>query len=140
MIRWTQLNTLLPAMQFSLAPWDYGDECAEICRRYADLHTEFAPRILVLAAEAAKTGVPIIRPLWWNSLDDEQTLLCDDEFMLGNDILAAPVLTPGARTQDIYLPAGAWHDYWGGQLFEGNQRLNNYPAPLEKLPLFERLR
>lgn len=38
MIRWTQVNALLPAMQFSLAPWDYGETCAELCRRCADLH------------------------------------------------------------------------------------------------------
>ena len=42
MIRWTQLNALLPSMQFSLAPWEYGEESAELCRRYADLHMEFA--------------------------------------------------------------------------------------------------
>ncbi|MBK6646684.1 MAG: glycoside hydrolase [Anaerolineales bacterium] len=46
MIRWTQLNALLPAMQFSLAPWDYGADAAELCRRYANLHVEFAPKIL----------------------------------------------------------------------------------------------
>lgn len=58
MIRWTQLNALLPSMQFSLAPWDYGEPCAELCRRYAELHTEFAPRIMKIAHETTKTGAP----------------------------------------------------------------------------------
>ena len=64
MIRWTQLNALLPAMQFSLAPWDYGGESAELCRRYAKLHGEYASFIMTLAKESTQTGTPIIRPIF----------------------------------------------------------------------------
>lgn len=138
MIRWTQLNALLPAMQFSLAPWDYGEECTLLCRRYANLHSEFTPRTIELAAEAAHTGVPIIRPIWWINPNDEKALLCDDEFMLGNDLLVAPVLQPGDRTRDVYLPKGVWRDYWNDQVFVGNRVLKDFPAPLENLLLFER--
>jgi alpha-glucosidase (family GH31 glycosyl hydrolase) len=138
MIRWTQLNALLPAVQFSLAPWDYGGECVELCRRYANLHLEFSPRILELAAEAARTGSPIIRPLWWLSARDERALTCDDEFLLGNDLLVAPVIQPGARTRDITLPPGRWRDHWSGEVFAGETVLKDYPAPLDVLPFFER--
>jgi myogenesis-regulating glycosidase len=140
MIRWTQLNALLPAMQFSLALWDYGDACNEICRRYADLHTEFAPRIIKVAAEAARSGAPIIRPLWWLAPPDEKFLLCDDQFLLGNDILVAPVLYPNVRKRDILLPPGQWRDHWNGQIFEGDTTLSDYPSPLHILPLFERVK
>ncbi|MCA2002693.1 MAG: glycoside hydrolase family 31 protein, partial [Chloroflexi bacterium] len=64
LIRWTQLNALLPAMQFSLAPWEYGEACAELCRRYANLHVELAPKILEAAKEAARSGQPIVRPIF----------------------------------------------------------------------------
>ncbi len=138
MIRWMQLNALLPAVQFSLAPWDYGDECVELCRRSANLHLEFAPRILELAAEAARSGSPIIRPLWWLAGRDEHALTCDDEFLLGNDILVAPVVQPGARSRDILLPPGRWRDHWSGEVFAGETVIKDYPAPLEILPLFER--
>jgi alpha-glucosidase (family GH31 glycosyl hydrolase) len=138
MIRWTQLNALLPAVQFSLAPWDYGDDCVEICRRYADLHLEFAPRIQELAAETARTGSPIIRPLWWLAERDERALTCDDEFLLGNDILVAPVVKPGALTRDIILPHGRWREHWNGEVFDGDTVLKDYSAPLDVLPLFER--
>jgi alpha-glucosidase (family GH31 glycosyl hydrolase) len=140
MIRWTQLNALLPAMQFSLAPWDYGEECTRLCRQYAELHLEFTPRILELASEAILSGSPIIRPVWWLAIQDERALTCDDEFLLGNDILVAPVLQPGATSRDIYLPPGhgAWRDYWSGQIFTGDTLLSNYPAPLEILPIFMR--
>jgi alpha-glucosidase (family GH31 glycosyl hydrolase) len=136
MIRWTQLNALLPAMQFSLAPWDFGDECSLLCRRYAELHRELAPRILELAAEAAQIGAPIIRPLWWLAPQDERALTCDDQFLLGDDILVAPVVRPGQRARNIYLPPGQWRDYWTGNVYDGDTVLKDFPAPLEILPLF----
>ena len=138
MIRWTQLNALLPAMQFSLAPWDYGEECTALCREYAALHTKFAPRMVEIAQESTQTGAPIIRPIWWLDAHDEQALLCDDEFLLGDDLLVAPVLQPAARTRDIYLPAGVWRDYWSDEMYKGGRTLSAYPAPLGKLPIFLR--
>lgn len=139
MIRWTQLNTLLPTMQFSLAPWDYSAESNALCRRYAQLHLEFAARILELAREAARTGAPIIRPVWWLAPNDERALTCDDQFLLGSDVLAAPVVQPGQRSRAIYLPPGQWRDHWTGALYDGETVLQNFPAPLETLPIFVKM-
>ncbi len=139
MIRWTQLNALLPAMQFSLAPWDYGADATELCRRYADLHTEFAPRILALAKEATATGNPIIRPVFWLAAKNEKALICDDEFLLGNDLLVAPVVKPNRRQRDIWLPPGTWKDHWTGKVYQGATTLTAYAVPLETLPIFERV-
>ena len=138
MIRWTQLNALLPAMQFSLAPWERGEECNALCLRYTNLHSQYAPRILALAAEAVETGTPIIRPVWWLAMDDERALTCDDQFLLGNDILVAPVVKQGDRMRNIFLPPGRWREHWSGQIFEGDQVLVDYPAALDCLPFFER--
>lgn len=138
MIRWTQLNALLPAVQFSLPPWEYGSESAELCRRYASLHVEFAPRILEIAKEAARTGAPIVRPVFWLAPNDERALACDDEFLLGDGILVAPVVSPGQRARDIYLPPGQWRDCRTQELFKGPRVLGAYPAPLDVLPFFER--
>ncbi|MGZ9226659.1 MAG: hypothetical protein ACXW4M_14000 [Anaerolineales bacterium] len=102
MIRRTQLNALLPAMQFSLPPWEYGAESAELCRRYANLHTKYAPRIFALAEESTRTGAPIIRPVFWLDANNETALTCDDEFLLGDDILVAPVLFPNMRQRAIF--------------------------------------
>jgi alpha-glucosidase (family GH31 glycosyl hydrolase) len=138
MIRWTQLNALLPAMQFSLAPWDYGEPCAELCRRYANLHSEFAPRILSIAKGSTRSGAPIIRPVFWLAPTDERALECDDEYLLGDEILVAPVLQPNQFSRDIYLPHGRWRDHWTRELFTGPAVHKEYPAPLGTLPLFER--
>lgn len=139
MIRWTQLNALLPSMQFSLAPWDYGEECNAICRRYANLHTEYSTHLTALARESTRTGEPIIRPVFWLHADNEEALTCDDEFLLGNEFLVAPVVHPDVRRRDILLPPGTWKDHWTGEVFHGPARLLEYPAHLETLPLFERL-
>jgi len=138
MIRWTQLTALLPALQFSIAPWDFGEECDRVCRRYVELHIEFAPEILRLAEEAARTGEPIIRPVFWLAPHDERALRCDDEFLLGDDVLVAPVVEAGQRARDIYLPPGVWRDHWTGQVVEGPIVLSDHPAPLETLPIFQR--
>lgn len=139
MIRWTQLNALLPALQFSLAPWDFGEDCALLCRRYAELHSEFAAEILRLAEEATRSGVPIVRPIFWLAPRDERALLCDDEFLLGSDILVAPVVQAGQRARDVYLPPGTWRAREDNQTFDGPITLKDYPAPLETLPIFRRI-
>lgn len=139
MIRWTQLNALLPAMQFSLAPWDYGADAAELCRRYANLHVEFAPKILEIAKSAIQNGQPIIRPIFWLDPSDERALTCDDEFLLGDEFLVAPVVTPNTTQRDVYLPKGKWQDVWTGEIATGNTLLENHPTPLDLLPIFKRI-
>jgi alpha-glucosidase (family GH31 glycosyl hydrolase) len=71
--------------------------------------------------------------------NDDRAFTCDDEFLLGDDILVAPVVTPNQRARNIYLPTGTWRDYWTKQVFTGGAMLKDYPAPLEVLPFFERV-
>jgi alpha-glucosidase (family GH31 glycosyl hydrolase) len=139
MIRWTQLTALLPSMQFSLAPWDYGPEANAICRRYARLHEQLSPVLNQCVAEVLADGTPMVRPLFWHALNDPDTYELADQFMLGDRLLVAPVLTPGQRQRVVYLPAGRWRDYWSGDEFSGPRNLDTYPAPLDLLPLFERI-
>jgi myogenesis-regulating glycosidase len=136
MIRWAQANVFLEVMQFSLAPWDFGEECSEICRKCAELHLEFLPTLQKFAREAVKTGEPIIRPVFWLAPSDEQALTCDDQFLVGDEILVAPVLFPKQTTREVYFPPGVWRDHWSGELFSGPSVVENYPAPLNKLPFF----
>lgn len=139
MIRWTQLTALLPAMQFSIPPWLYDADTDTICRRYAVLHNELAPYIQLLVAQTLRDGTPIVQPLFWDSPGDQTALLVDDQFLLGDLLLVAPILAPGRTARNIYLPAGRWRDRWNGGMFDGPCWLNDYAAPLDTLPLFERL-
>lgn len=136
MIRWTQAVAPMPVIQFSLAPWRFGDEVARICARYARLHAELGPRTY----RTVQRQVPIVRPVWWLAPQDEDALTCADEYLVGPDLLAAPVITEGADRRDIYLPPGRWRSYWDhDEVHQGSGWLADYPAPLETLPLFERV-
>lgn len=136
MIRWTQAVAPMPVIQFSLAPWDYGEECNAICARYARLHEELAMRTYALAAQRA----PIVRPLWWIAPKDPVAQTCDDAYLVGDDLLVAPVIHAGARHRDIYLPPGQWRSYWdASETHQGGAWLRDYSAPLDVLPLFERV-
>jgi len=136
MIRWTQVASLMPAMQFSFPPWMIDEETERICRSYAELHKKFSNEIIELAKEAALTGLPIIRPLFWSDPYDEKTYDISDEFLLGDKYLVAPVLCPGTESRNIYLPRGVWKDYWVGKEYKGPLLLTDYPAPPECLPIF----
>ncbi|MCB2179552.1 glycoside hydrolase family 31 protein [bacterium] len=139
MIRWTQLNALMPVMQFSIVPWQFGDECAAICKQYAELHLEFTPLFEELANKAARNGEALIRPVFFLAPEDPQALACDDQFLVGDRLMVAPVLEKGKRSRDIYLPPGTWRDHWTGAHFPGSQVLKDYAAPLDVLPLFYRM-
>ena len=139
MIRWSQANALLPAIQFSLAPWDYGDECDRLCRAALDLREQFMDRISAAMRQAAQSGEPVIRPVWWLAPDDERALICDDEFLLGDGVLVAPVLEPRQRARDVYLPRGHWQDARKGQTVAGPLVLSNVPAPLDTCLVYQRV-
>jgi len=137
-VRWTQANVFLQVMQFSLAPWDFGEKTNRICRQYANLHLDFVPLLDKYARQAVETGDPIIRPVFWLAPDDERALVCEDQFLVGDELLVAPVLYPRQRSREIYFPPGQWQDHWTGEIFHGPAVVQNYPAPLEKLPFFIR--
>jgi alpha-glucosidase (family GH31 glycosyl hydrolase) len=136
MIRWTQLNALMQIMQFSIPPWEFGEECNRICRRYAQIHLEFKPTLHQAALESVKIGSPVIRPVSWLAPQDERALLCDDQFLVGGSVLVAPVVERGMKSRDVYLPPGSWTYYWTGQRYHGTTVLEDYPAPLDILPIF----
>ena len=93
-IRWLEVNTFMPTLQFSIAPWDFKDSTQEVLnvtKAMLKLHEQYAPLIIKLAENAVKTGEPIMRPLWWVAPNDSNTFNIDDEFLVGNDLLVAPV-------------------------------------------------
>jgi myogenesis-regulating glycosidase len=137
MIRWAQASALMPLLQFSVGPWHFDDETVRLCREAAELHVKFAPYIYELAQRARTSGEPIIAPLWYVAPADPNTYQLTDEFMLGNDVIVAPVVVRGAVSRDVYLPAGEWRELGSTiTLHAGWHR--GYAAPLSVLPVFVR--
>ncbi|GFQ73379.1 myogenesis-regulating glycosidase [Trichonephila clavata] len=137
-IRWLQATVFLPVLQFSIAPWDYDDEVIAIAKKMVDLHEKYANHMLKAAMDATNSGKPIIRPLWWIAPDDTEALRSDSQFLVGDDILVAPVIAKGKKKRNIYLPEGKWTDAQRRITHEGPQWLFNYDAPLNFLPYFIR--
>ena len=113
--RWTQLGALLPfcrnhssANTTRQEPWAFGEPFESINRRYLELRYRLLPYLTTLFHEAATTGAPIMRPLFWHYLDDQATWEIEDQFLLGRDLLAAPIYQPGSSARRLYLPAGEW--------------------------------
>ncbi|XP_064152476.1 myogenesis-regulating glycosidase-like [Anguilla rostrata] len=136
-IRWLELSAFMPAMRFSIPPWEYDDEVVAIAKKFTKLHeTLVAPRVLELAAEVLDTGDPIIRPLWWIATDDEAAYKIDSQFLIGDDLMVAPVLEPGKQERDIYLPAGRWRSYRGEYYDKGPMHLTDYHVDLNDIAYF----
>lgn len=135
-VRWAQCSALMPMMQFSAAPWRALDsKNAALCLAAAKLHTSFAPRILELARLAAKTGEPILRLMIWQFPDMVEAAGISDQFMLGPDLLVAPVLDPGIHERRVLLPEGSWTSDRGEKRVGPAEIL--VESPLDRLPYFK---
>jgi alpha-glucosidase len=135
-VRAAQTHALMPMMQFSVAPWRVlSPENLEICRRAAALHSEMGAEILALAREAARTGEPIVRSLEYQYPHAGYADV-DDQFLLGPDILVAPVLEKGARSRPVVFPPGRWSGD-DDSTVEG-PTTREVDVPLDRIPWYRR--
>ena len=146
----TQANGLaLPGK--ARRPQIFDPDILPVWRRYAKLRTQLYPYIAAAERTYDRTGLPLMRHLALVRPGDAAAAARDDEFMFGPDLLAAPVVEPGATSRSVYLPRGRWIDLWRsasmtdyGALRQRRARLLPggrdviVPAPLDELPLLVR--
>ena len=108
-----------------------------ICRKYLELRYRMLPYLYSAVHECATTGMPIMRPLWLHFPDDPKAVECSDQYLWGKNILVAPVVEKGATTRHVYLPPGAWYDFWTHERVEGGREISR-PVDLETIPLYVR--
>ncbi len=160
LVRWFQYGALCPVFRLHgdrlpgkapLAPggtefhsgadnevWCFGDESYAIFRKFMLLRERMRPYLKGLMREAHDKGTPPMRPLFYDYPEDERAWAIEDEYLLGPELLVAPVLAAGAVSREVYLPAGAdWVDARGERSFEGGRSVA-CEAPLDELPLFVR--
>lgn len=119
-------------------PWSFGEEVLALLRDQLRRRERLRPYLATLAAEASATGAPPMRTLWWEFPEDAGSWEVEDQFVLGPDVLVAPVLAPGATARRVYLPAGAtWTDAVSGTASEGGRWLE-VPVDLATTPVFLR--
>jgi len=118
-------------------PWRFGKYYEDIIRKYLKLRYALLPYLYTALEEAHRTGVPPFRPLLLNYQDDPSTYNLDDQFMVGQDLLVAPIMKPDVTRRLVYLPAGTWYDYWTNKKYAGGTMIT-VDAPLDVVPLFVR--
>jgi alpha-glucosidase len=143
--RWLQAAALTPFLRSHSEyvskphePYAFGDEFTRINRASVELRYRLLPYLYTLFREHTQTGAPVMRPLWFEYPDDDRTYLVEDQYMVGRDLLVAPVVTEGETKRRVYFPRGdVWVDWWTGRRYEGG-RDAEVDAPLDRLPLFAR--
>lgn len=136
-IRWAQANALMPMMQISLAPWRVlSEKSYKLVKKSIMLHKKFGRYIYDLAKESAKTGEPIFRCMEYQ-FPNEGFEHINDQFMLGNEYMVAPVIKKGAASREVKFPKGTWCDENGAVVSHGNETIT-LDAPIDKLLYFKK--
>jgi alpha-D-xyloside xylohydrolase len=139
-VRWAQFGLFSPLSRAhgttTRVPWDYGEEALRIFREYTRLRYSLLPYIYSYARRAAKTSVPLMRAMVLEFPDDPGTYGLDLQYMLGAELLVAPIYNADGR-RPVYLPAGRWVDFWTRELVEGPRNIL-VEARLDVLPLYVR--
>jgi len=137
-------------MQFSYVPWQYDDETVEIAKYYVKLHANEIYDELIKSSNDyinRKSGIGPIRPIWWVTVNDKRAFAIDDEFLVGDRYLVAPIVNHAACYRDVYLPGPFWRDgkqklIWKDKLGKkgpilGGTMVYNYPIALNETSWWE---
>jgi alpha-glucosidase (family GH31 glycosyl hydrolase) len=148
--RWLAFSCFTPIMEVgptrNLAFWSmprtpsYDPELIAIWRLYARLHTRLADYSYKQAQEAHRSGMPIVRPLFFVDPKAPAAWKHWQTYLYGPDLVVAPIWEKGKRTREIYLPSGSiWRDAWNTEhTYPGGQTVT-VKAELHQIPLFVRL-
>ncbi|HEX5634815.1 MAG TPA: glycoside hydrolase family 31 protein, partial [Gemmatimonadales bacterium] len=139
--RWMGLGALSPFFRAHVTsgvpgqePWQFGPEVEIIARELIRLRYRLLPTLESLFAEAAATGAPPLRPMFWHFPTDARFANLGDQAMLGASLLVAPIVTPGATSRTIVLPAGRWFEHASGAAHDG-PAIIELEATLATLPI-----
>ena len=153
-LRATQASAFVPIMQYhsefnhhrtpsrDRTPWNIADRTGDervlpLTRTYVKLREALVPYLERSAREAIETDRPLMRPLFFDWPADENVWATQPQWMLGADLLVAPVLAPDVTEWPVYLPDGRWIDVWTGEEHEGGRTVSA-PAPIDRVPVFAR--
>lgn len=141
---WTWLGVCYPLMRNHAGkrsrrqePWQFGEPWLSRIRKALKFRYRLLPYLYTQCWFATENGEPLMRPLLLDYPSDPEVLQISDQFLLGKDLLVAPILRPGQTRRMIYMPRGVWFDFWTGQRYSGSQ-WHSIKVTLEQLPLYQR--
>jgi len=112
-IRWLQMNVMLP-LQMSISPWRYEShskysQLLDIVKRIFQMRNDLSHHFVTAIAIAKKSGVPIVRPMWYAAhVSDKKAFGVEDQYLLGDNLVVAPILVENTTSRIVYLPMGTW--------------------------------
>jgi alpha-D-xyloside xylohydrolase len=140
-VRWAQLGLLSSHARAHGAPprepWEFGAEVEAVVRRFVELRYRLLPYLWTESVAAGRTSLPVVRPLLLEFPDDPVSAGVDDQYLLGDRLLVAPVLEEGARSRRVYLPPGTWVHPFTGEVTDGGG-FRTVDAPLDVVPMWLR--
>ena len=138
-----QFRELMPGAEGNneRSPWNMAQiynapEFLDEMRYWHKLHEQLRPYLWETAKRCVTESKPILRPLVYEWPEDSNVLCCQDEYLLGNDLLVAPLLEENAHSRGVYLPQGTWTDFISGKIYTGSQTIIIDAG--DKLPVFTR--
>ncbi len=144
--RWLQVGAYSPFFRAHTTantpdqePWSFGEKVEEISRAFITRRYQLLPYMYTLFWQAHRAGSPVMRPLFWHHQQDSMVYRPEyqQQFLLGERLLVAPVTREGATMMWVYLPAGRWLDLDRDSVYRGGRAVA-VDAPLERLPTFLR--
>jgi alpha-glucosidase len=143
-LRWMQYGTLTPFCRnhseignVDQYAWAFGDVIQDHVRIAIKLRYRLLPYLYACFLRASETGEPVQRPLIFDYQYDATVRDIDDQYLLGRDLLVAPVVGPGVVARPVYLPAGDWYDWHTGELV-GGRRFLTAATPIDRIPIYAR--
>ena len=139
-LRWAQLGLFSSHVRAHGAgqrePWVHGEQVEDAFRRYAELRYRLLPYLWTEARRCAETSLPMARAMVLDFPDDPTSEHVDDQYLLGESLLVAPVLDERDRRR-VWFPPGEWVDFATGEVVAGPVH-RTVDAPLDVLPLWVR--
>ncbi|ASN04665.1 glycoside hydrolase family 31 protein [Virgibacillus necropolis] len=142
LVRWMQVGAFTPYFRNHSAigthyqePWQFGPDNEAIMKKYIQMRYEWMPQLYSWFYQASVTGLPVMRPLLMEFPNDVKTYNLNDQFMIGDNVVIAPILAPSVTDRAVYLPEGEWVDFYNGTVYCGNQT-HLIHAELAELPIF----
>ncbi|MFI5839288.1 alpha-xylosidase [Catenuloplanes sp. NPDC051500] len=121
--RWIPFGLLsshsrLHGSQSYRVPWEFDEEAVDVLRTFTKLKARLMPYLFGQAVQAHEQGVPVMRPMVVEFPDDLATTHVERQYMLGDNLLVAPVFSEAGDTT-FYTPAGSWTHLQTGEVFTG---------------------
>ena len=142
-VRWIQSGTFQPILRLhsdhgERLPWEYPGRAEEVATRFLRLRGELIPYLYTLARRAHDRGLPMARAMYLDWPGHEEAYRFDRQYMLGSQLLVAPVGAPGdPATKEVWFPPGPWTDVFTGERHRG-PGVERLEVPLDRMPVFAR--